>query len=223
MFKKPINRTIEGVIQADDNSHLLNEVEEYVITDEVSSNLENFFENYNNHTRANGVWISGFFGSGKSHLLKMLAAVLDKKEFKGKRADKIFIEKVNSSMLKGLLERASEIPSENLIFNIDLRANNIERNSNDAVLSVFLKVFNEHCGYYGNQDYIAQFERDLDERNLFIDFKKEFEEISGITWEDGRESVDLFGDFIDEAFAKVTNQQKTSGIMEKRYEQFNLP
>src|SRR5574338_1541075 len=77
IFEKPIDRSIEGVIKADDLASLKLEVEEYVITNEVSKRLEELFGVYNDYGGANGVWISGFFGSGKSHLLKMLALLLE--------------------------------------------------------------------------------------------------------------------------------------------------
>ena len=76
IFEKPIDRHIEGVIKADDEASLGLEVEEYVLTNEVAKRLENFLGAYNNYEGANGVWISGFFGSGKSHLLKILALLL---------------------------------------------------------------------------------------------------------------------------------------------------
>jgi DNA replication protein DnaC len=80
IFEKPIDRSIEGVIKADDLASLKLEVEEYVITNEVSKRLEELFGAYNDYGGANGVWISGFFGSGKSHLLKMLALLLENRQ-----------------------------------------------------------------------------------------------------------------------------------------------
>jgi hypothetical protein len=75
LFAKDVQRPIEGVIKADDAAHLGTEVDEYVLTNEVAKGLELLLEEYTNYTNANGVWISGFFGSGKSHLLKMLAQI----------------------------------------------------------------------------------------------------------------------------------------------------
>src|SRR4051794_40082766 len=77
LFEKPVDRPIEGVIKADDQAGLSVEVEEYVLTNEIEKRLESFLNAYNNYQGANGVWISGFFGSGKSHLLKMLAYLLE--------------------------------------------------------------------------------------------------------------------------------------------------
>ena len=72
LFKKRIDRPIDGVIKADDERHLEIELNEYVVTREVSKGLNSFCEAYLNNPTANGIWISGFFGSGKSHLLLSL-------------------------------------------------------------------------------------------------------------------------------------------------------
>ena len=90
IFRKPIDRHIDGVIKADDDSSLWLELDEYVLTGEAQSRLEDFLEAYNSHS-ANGAWISGFFGSGKSHLLKMLAIVLENREINGQKASDIFL------------------------------------------------------------------------------------------------------------------------------------
>lgn len=83
-------RAIEGVIKADDEASLIVELDEYVLTNEVAKRLDNFLDAYTNYTVANGVWISGFFGSGKSHLLKLLALVLESRSVDGRNAADIF-------------------------------------------------------------------------------------------------------------------------------------
>ena len=77
LFSKPVDRPIDGVIKADDERHLEVELDEYVVTREVSKGLGAFTDAYLHNPTANGVWISGFFGCGKSHLLKMLSLLLD--------------------------------------------------------------------------------------------------------------------------------------------------
>src|SRR5689334_18696500 len=77
LFLKPVDRPIEGDIKADDDRNLQTELEEYVVTRDVAKGLGILSDRYLKDLTANGVWISGFFGSGKSHLLKMLSLVLD--------------------------------------------------------------------------------------------------------------------------------------------------
>lgn len=191
IFEKPIDRSIEGVIKADDLASLKIEVEEYVITSEVSKRLDEFLGAYNDYRGANGVWISGFFGSGKSHLLKMLALLLGNEPIDGKPVLEYFLPKCHDAMLKAEMKRAAEVPSRSILFNIDQKADTISKTEIDAVLAVFVKVFNEMCGYYGKHGYVAQFERDLDNRGIYDDFKQVYKKLTKKNWEKGREEIIL--------------------------------
>ena len=207
IFAKPIDRSIDGVIKADDDSRLKLELDEYVITAEIAQRLERFLDAYNNYETANGVWISGFFGSGKSHLLKMLALLLENRAVDGIRALGIFLVKkeiAENPMLTGALRKAVSIPSRSILFNIDQKADVIAKTDVDALLSVFQKVFDEMCGYYGKQPHIAQFERDLDSRGQLTAFQAAFGAIAGKTWERGREQALFEKSNIAKAFAQAT-------------------
>ena len=78
MFQEDIDRKINGVVKVDQDASdvLVQELKEYVITRELKKHFITFFTNYGDSFREKtadiGVWISGFFGSGKSHFLKML-------------------------------------------------------------------------------------------------------------------------------------------------------
>ncbi|MDW7656806.1 MAG: BREX system P-loop protein BrxC [Bacillota bacterium] len=224
IFLKPVNRPIEGVIKADDEGMLRNEFEEYVLTNEVQQRLELFLDAYNNSTVANGAWISGFFGSGKSHLLKILALLLENRDIDGTKALDLFLPKIDNEFLRGDLIRAVKIPSQSILFNIDQRADVINKTQIDALVGVFFKVFDEMCGYYGKQGYIAQFERDLDNRGLYSAFKTAYRQISGRTWEDGREHAILESRSIDCAYAQITGEQESriNNILRSYREQHHL-
>lgn len=225
LFVKPVDRPIEGVIKADDEATLRQELEEYVLTREVEKRLGIFLDAYNNYEGANGVWISGFFGSGKSHLLKMLAMVLENREIDGKSAMDFFLPKCgDNEILRGDLKRAVSIPSKSILFNIDQKADVISKTQFDALLSVFVKVFDEMRGYYGKQGHIAQFERDLDSRGQYEDFKKTYKSISELPWERGREQALLEGPNISQAYAKVTgsNPSAADGILDKYRSEYKV-
>lgn len=218
IFKKPIDRPIEGVIKADDEASLRLEIEEYVLTNEVEKRLENFLDAYNNYEGANGVWISGFFGSGKSHLLKMLALLLEDREIDGVSAFDLFLPKCDDNeILRGDLKRAISIPSKSILFNIDQKADVISKKEFDALLAVFVKVFDETCGYYGKQGHIAKFERDLDSRGLYEKFKDAYQDEAGRHWNQGREQALLESQNIAKAYARVTDTDASSvlGILDK--------
>lgn len=189
LFLKPVDRPIDGVIKADDSRNLITELEEYVVTRDVAKGLGILTERYLHEVTANGVWISGFFGSGKSHLLKMLALLLEDAELEdGRRPSEILLPKFDDEILRADLRKAASIPSESILFNIDQKFDGIGGDHTAPVLEVFVKVFNEHQGYYGKQGYIAQFERELDLRGEFGPFKETYQRVNGIPWEKDRQA-----------------------------------
>ncbi|MBE0434438.1 MAG: BREX system P-loop protein BrxC [Methylomicrobium sp.] len=225
IFAKKIDRPIEGVIKADDEASLRLEIEEYVLTNEVEKRLEEFLDAYNNYEGANGVWVSGFFGSGKSHLLKILALVLENRPIDGVSAFDLFLPKCgDNEILRGDLTRAVKIPSQSILFNIDQKADVISKTQIDALLAVFVKVFDETCGYYGKQGHIAQFERDLDSRGLYEPFKIAYQTLTGRDWHKGREQALLESKNIAKAYAEVTSGDETSalGILDKYRSQYRV-
>lgn len=208
IFAKDITRSIEGVVKADDADNLSIEVNEYVLTNEIAKGLEHLLETYTHYTNANGVWISGFFGSGKSHLLKMLAHLLgdvDGDDFSREAVSQSFYDKATDAFLPPLLDKAARIPARSLLFNIDQKAAVISKDQTDALLRVFVKVFDEARGYFGDQGHIAWFERQLDEEGLYDAFKDAFAEISGRDWTTRRDRFGLpsVASLVDQAYAQV--------------------
>ncbi|MGC4981465.1 BREX system P-loop protein BrxC [Streptomyces sp. DT193] len=211
IFAKDVQRPIEGVIKAEDTSHLATEVEEYVLTNEAAKGLETLLEEYTDYRHANGVWISGFFGSGKSHLLKMLAHLLgdvDGQGFSRAQVSEAFRSKASTdnAFLAALLDKADRIRAHSLLFNIDQKADVISKDQEDALLQVFVKVFNEHRGYYGKHGHVARFERDLDRNGQLEDFKAAYQRIAGKPWIMGREEGVLQEFNISQAYAEVSGQ-----------------
>lgn len=204
LFRKDIERHIEGVVKADDVElkNLENEVEEYVLTSSIENKLDEFLEAYfEKRAGGNGFWISGFFGSGKSHLLKMVALLLENKKLGDRTVADIFIDKCSkdNAFLKGKLKKLNN-KAQSILFDISKVAN--INNKKDTVLEIFMNQFNEACGYCGTSREVAQFERELDEEGLLEAFKKEFEALSDMSWSDGRIRQRCRLD-IDKAYNKV--------------------
>lgn len=224
IFAKDINRSIDGVIKADDTAHLDTEVDEYVMTAEVEGAIQSLLDEYANYQDANGVWISGFFGSGKSHLLKMLALLLgDEPALKFPRAAvaEAFVAKTQDATLRAQLAQADRIPATSLLFNIDLKVSDSDKKKAGVVLGVFYRVFNEARGYFGAHGHVAQFERDLEAQGLYGPFKEAYQRLTGKAWEDGRRLTITQGTIIDQAFSEAACRQE-SGIL-KGYQHSYAP
>ena len=228
LFSNDITRPIDGVIKADDLVRLKQEVDEYVLTNEVSQELEELLEAYTSSTDANGVWISGFFGSGKSHLLKMLAYLLGDVEAQSRdcavdrsAVSSSFQEKAEGEFLPALLRKAERIPARSILFNVDQKASRIGKDQADALLRVFVKVFDEARGYYGGNGPVARFERDLDRRGQYQAFRKEYQRIAGKPWSQGREEGILEEYNVSRAFNKVT-ESSSSEILKTYRTQYEV-
>lgn len=231
IFAKDIDRRINGVIKAHDDRALAQEIDEYVLTNEIQRNLEKFLDAYDdpdNHVD-NGAWISGFFGSGKSHLLKMLSfilgtvpdALIDKNGDPSiparERIVRTMMDKAHDQdnpELEGLLDRSLRIPATSMLFNIDQKA---DKSKQAPLLFTFIDVFNAACGYSGGNRSVARFERDLDANGKYEAFKQAFEARAGKSWQEGRDEAILWDPEIGQAYADVTGGEPQADII-GRYE-----
>lgn len=218
MFEKPIDRNIKGVIKVGqkDEENIYQELDEYVVTDELQKHFREFFNVYNNGitvpTDDIGVWISGFFGSGKSHFLKILSYILNSKlevENKDKpgeirRPIDFFKEdnKIPDSKVIADMISSSNVSTDVILFNIDTKSENSE-SEKEKILSVFVKVFNEIRGYATEYPFIADLEKKLEKENLYDEFKSTFESINGETWKEGRDEFLFNSDDIVESLIKI--------------------
>lgn len=198
MFQKDINRDINGVIKVaqDDENSLRQELSEYIITRELRRHFRTFFDNYekaiDEPTDRIGVWISGFFGSGKSHFLKMLSCLLENREVGGQKTIDYFADKFDDPMMYATAVRCVSIPTESILFNIDIEGPITKDKT--AVLRVFAKMFYNHCGFYGDDLKIARLERFIEKQGKTEQFRIAFEEINGRPWAETRDSFAFFED-----------------------------
>lgn len=226
LFQKPIDRAINGVIKADqvDAASIWQELEEYVVTKQISEYLRKFFDAYlaamdSPHDAAvtdrMGVWVSGFFGSGKSHFIKILSYLLENLEAQNpqtgeKRTASEFFDhtKIKDAMLQADIQRAVQGTADVILFNIDAKADS--KTDRDAILQVFLRVFNEKLGFSGDAPHIADMERYLLSKGVLDTFKQAFAASNGSTWEQERDAVDFLRDDIVVALQQALNMSADS-------------
>ncbi|MCY7283001.1 MAG: BREX system P-loop protein BrxC [Cyanobacteria bacterium CAN_BIN43] len=206
LFQKSIHRNINGVIKVaqQDNASVYQELDEYIVTKELDKHFHAFFERYTSAldtpTDKMGVWISGFFGSGKSHFLKILSYLLANQEVKDQQAVDFFDEiRIPDPMLRANMTRSAHTPADVILFNIDSKADATSKNQKDSIVKVFQKVFDEHLGYFGTVPAIAEFERELDKQGCYPSFQQAFEEASGTSWDAARDAWGFHQDEISHA------------------------
>lgn len=225
LFVKPINRPINGVIKADqcDDESVWQELDEYVTTKQVTEYIREFFDAYlatAEHPNdpaviaRMGVWVSGFFGSGKSHFIKILSYLLSNQEARHaldgsqKKAVQFFESKVKDPMLMGDIRRAVSGKTDVILFNIDSKAD--AKTDRDAILQVFLRVFNEMQGLSGDAAHVAEMERYLIGKGVFEIFKQAFQASNGSPWEAERDAVDFLRDDVIAGLSKALGMSEDS-------------
>lgn len=209
LFKKDIKRDIQGVVTIGNEEEFRKqqELEEYVCTKEVVDNFRTFFSAYRKSvqqpTDRMGVWITGFFGSGKSHFLKILGYLLSNEEVNGKRAVDYFEDKIADEMIKADIKTSAAQKNLVVLFNIDSKAKSDAKNRNVAIMETMLSAFNEKIGLSGSTPWLAELERGLIKDGLYENFVNTFEEVSGKDWVSNRKNIFFQRDKLIETLVKV--------------------
>lgn len=211
MFEKDINRSINGVIKVsqDDERSIKQELSEYVVTRELQGHFAHFFESYSRAldvpTDKIGVWISGFFGSGKSHFLKMLSYLLSNKVVDGRPSIDYFKGKIKDEMVYASMCRCAEVPTEAILFNVDNKGAHWKSGdtARTALLRAFERVFYENCGFFGEDLRLAKLEAFIDEQGKTQQFRDAFERINGGAWVESRDTYSYYRDDIVEVLQQV--------------------
>lgn len=217
MFEKEIDRDIQGVIIVgqSETENAAQELDEYVVTKELQKHFADFFSAYKKGiigtTPKMGVWISGFFGSGKSHFLKILSYLLANKSVGDRNAIDYFIDdsltggkpKIVDRNVLADMKLAADTDTDVVLFNIDSKSDGGSKQNKDAIVHVFLKVFNEMQGFCGAMPFLADLERKLTEEGRYNEFKQKFEEVYGEAWEDSRQDFDFIQDDVVHVLTEI--------------------
>lgn len=213
MFADNINRPINGVIKVDQDAAevIEQEVREYVITKELKKHFIRFFDFYSEAfaepTADIGVWISGFFGSGKSHFLKMLSYILENRDVNGTPTVELFREKfADDPATFTMIDNATCGQTETILFNIDIEGP-INKDKT-AVLRVFAKMFYTHLGFYGDNLKVAMLEQYIAQQGKTEEFRRVFEQEKGKPWVEQRKAFAFNGKFIIPALMEVLDMSQ---------------
>ena len=232
MFQHPIDREYKGVINVgqDDLENVKQELSEYVVTRELQRHFRDFFHAYTQsigkpHEKM-GVWISGFFGSGKSHLLKILSYLLENRDVDGRPAISYFTDtgKIADAVVVADIQKAASVPSDIILFNIGAKADTSTQAGSDTITAVFLRVFNEKLGYCASMPFLADIERKLDEKGRYQAFQEKFEEIEGTPWVKARDEYYFIQDALVEAlvYADDMSDAAARNMVENASETFEM-
>jgi hypothetical protein len=175
LFAHDISRRIEEVIKVDqtDEQIIRDELAEYVVTDSICTHvteiLERYWETPKKPHEGIGVWVSGFFGSGKSSFAKYLGLALENRKILGAGAAYLLGQRTGDAKVQVLLTNISEqIPTNAVIF--DVSTDRGIRTGHQTITEIMYRLFLQSLGYARDLD-LAELEITLEAEEGLDDFK----------------------------------------------------
>src|SRR3954453_12853729 len=186
LFATDIDRNIEEVIKVDQTDVQLvrGELAEYVATDSIRSHLRTILERYsetrNKPHEGIGVWVSGFFGSGKSSFAKYLGLALENRLLAGDGAADLVAARIGDDAITVLLKAIGEhIPTHGVIF--DVSVDRGIRSGNQTITEIMYRLFLQSLGSPRDLD-LSELEITLEQQGRLETFKVRYAEIYEKDW-----------------------------------------
>lgn len=215
IYEKEIVRTINPAIAAQDLSDesVKIEIEEYVFTGEIINNLYETLLAIKNKDKVSktGIWINGYYGSGKSHFLKYLHYCVNNKTHDKafgrlveavKKHDPLINPKskslVTNHEINELKKWYEQAEIEDILFN----AQDVAKTKRDenTFTNIFFNMFNRCRGYNAyNIPLAVLFEKYLDEKGKLAEFEMRLKEQANFNWK--KDAADIVSMELDTALA----------------------
>jgi hypothetical protein len=193
LLHRDLSRKIEEIIQVDqaDEQSVHDEITEYIATDSIREQYHQLFRAIadapSEPDESIGVWISGFFGSGKSSFAKYLGYALQNKTFLGKHFADLFKQQIEDERISNLLELINtKTPTEVILFEVAKERDT--RKVTERIAELIYTVLLRELDYAEDFD-IAELEIELEERGKLSSFIKKCDELYTEGWRKVRKSA----------------------------------
>lgn len=211
IFAVKVEERIEPVIKVsdrEDEAKLASEICTYVVTSTIEKFLDDFLEHYTDtfrvETDAIGVWISGYFGSGKSHLAKIAALTLENPTLQGTSAAELFKARIlpnaeRRSSISRSLSRLAQCHTQVMAFNI----NTITDSKKTPLPKLLLSQFYSLKGYGSNLIYAKVIEAELDKQGKLEALYEAFQRAANKPWDEARNNLSFYSTALYKAACEV--------------------
>jgi hypothetical protein len=190
LFFSDIERPIEEVIKVDqtDEAIVKDEIDEYVVTGAIRAHctgvLEAYRETLNKPHEGIAVWVSGFFGSGKSSFAKMLGLAIENRMIDGEPAAERFGRRTGDAKIQVLLKAITEqIPTHAVIF--DVSTDRGIRSGNQTLTEIMYGLFLQSLGYARDLD-LSELEIALEQEGRLAEFERVYADRFKKPWDEDK-------------------------------------
>ncbi|MDU1507398.1 MAG: BREX system P-loop protein BrxC [Clostridium butyricum] len=218
LFRDSVERYINPVIkvQEDDIGVAKQELQEYVITDQLRGHFEKCLDKYLNDKNKVGYWVSGWFGSGKSHFLKIFGYLLENHQFDDCSAADVFLRRDETNILKPYVDKInSNYKTTVVMFDILEEAAKLEGKVEPIELTIYKQLLSKR-GFYTGKLWVAEMEKELFDEGKYEEFVQIVESMSNKKWEDIRKTR-IGQNYIQRALVKVLPEQIPTESIAKDY------
>jgi hypothetical protein len=196
-----LQEDIKNVIDLEDRSELeiQQEIESYIVTEGIGRHLYNFTNQFTSNIKETGVWLSGFYGSGKSYFGKVLGYIIDNPIINGTPARERFIPRLKGVMDEGLIEnsiRNLEAINTRVVF-LDVAKQNTDKGLAFTLFANLLKNLGFRDDIYGYMEFDLFIDGKLDE------FKSKAKSLEGQEWDRLKTSNRLVARVMRKVFAEM--------------------
>ena len=190
-FATHITERIEPVVKVADRhpSRLRYELSNLIVTPQWEQHLRRIFDAWAEASDGRsgvdpGIWISGFFGSGKSLLMKVLGIILEGNELDGQHVDDIFLSRLpEHSPDRGEIKRLlTAIRRKSTTSSVGGNIHALQGSSNESLALIAFKLFADEQGYTHNWAFAWGVEYYLDQAGKQQEFQRRAEELTGKRW-----------------------------------------
>jgi hypothetical protein len=193
LLSRNLNQVIEEIIQVDqiDEQTVYSEITEYVATNRIKEHYKDLLEAIagapSEPSEGIGIWISGFFGSGKSSFAKNLGYVLSNPQVLGHSYSELFKDQLDHKRISDLAQFINtRIPTEMVMFDIS-KAKEVRR-GDEKIAEVIYRRLLSHLGYAEDYD-IAELEIELEGDGRLKEFIELSKKVNGKDWNAARKGA----------------------------------
>ena len=210
-----LQEDIKNVIDLEDRSELeiQQEIESYIVTEGISRHLYNFTNQFTSNIKETGVWLSGFYGSGKSYFGKMLGYIIDNPTINGTPARERFIPRLKGVSDESLIEnsiRNLEAINSRVVF-LDVAKQNTDRGLAFTLFANLLKNLGFRDDIYGYMEFDLFIDGKLDE------FKGKAKSLEGQEWDELKTSNRQVARVMRKVFAEMGYSEADYADTQKVY------